>query len=121
MNSLATVAVLGALVGAFALSVHAEEPSASDGISAGRALSLKVCAACHVVSSDQEMAPFLRPPAPTFRSIANRPGMTTESVRHSLTEAHRGPGEPGRMPNLSLTEDQARQVAAFLMSLRDRH
>jgi len=120
MNRLAMAAVLGALASALAQSARAEEPSGADDISAGRALSLKVCAACHVVSPDQEMAPFLRPPAPTFRAIANRPGMTAESVRHFLSGTHRGPAEPGKMPNPSLTEDQVRQTAAFLMSLNDR-
>lgn len=120
MNRFALAAVLCAFTGTLGTSVQAEEPSASDDIRAGRALSLSVCTACHVVSSDQEMAPILRPPAPSFHSIANRKGVTAESLRRFLSETHRSLGKPGGMPNPQLTEDQVRQAVAFLMSLRER-
>ena len=120
MNRPAMTAVLCAFTAALAMSVHAEEPSAADDIRAGRALSLRLCTACHVVSSDQEMAPILRHPAPNFHSIANKPGTTAESLRRFLTETHSKISNPQSMPNPQLTEDQVRQAAAFLMSLRDR-
>ncbi len=118
MKGFTMAAVLCALTAA--ISVRAEEPSAADDIRAGRALSLQVCTPCHVVSSDQETAPILRPPAPSFRSIANRPGTTEESLRRFLNETHRSLSRSGGMPNPKLTEDQVRQAAAFLMSLKGR-
>jgi mono/diheme cytochrome c family protein len=120
MNRLAMAAALGVLTATLGTSVHAEEPSAADDIRAGRALSLKLCTFCHVVSPDQEMAPILQRPARDFHAIANKPGMTAESLRRFLSETHRSIGNPQGMPNPELTEDQVRQAAAFIMSLRDR-
>lgn len=120
MIRFAMAAALCAFTAAFGMSLRAEEPSAADDIRAGRALSLKLCTSCHVVSSDQEMAPILRPPAANFHAIANKPGTTAESLRRFLSETHSSISTPKSMPNPELTEDQARQEAAFLMSLRDR-
>ncbi len=114
------LAVLWVLVCALDMSVRAAEPASADDISRGRALSLRLCTPCHVVSSDQEMPPILRPPASSFRFIANKPTTTAESLRRFLTGTHRTLGRPSGMPNPELTEDQVRQATAFLMSLKDR-
>lgn len=92
--------------------------SAADDVRAGHILSLKLCTPCHLVEPGQEMTPILRPPAPPFRSIANRPGMTAESLRHFLSDSHRSFDRLGDMPNAQLTDDQVRQAAAFVISLR---
>jgi hypothetical protein len=84
VNRFAMAAVLCAFA-ALGMSLHAEEPSAVDDIRTGRALSLRLCTVCHVVSSDQEMAPILRPPASNFHSIANKPGTTADSLRRFLS------------------------------------
>jgi mono/diheme cytochrome c family protein len=114
--------VMAVLVAAFsallAVSAAANEPAAVDDARAGRALSLKLCTPCHVVTPDQELPPILRPPAPSFRMIANRPGTTDESLRRFLTETHASLRDVGHMPNPQLTEDQVREAAAFIMSLR---
>ena len=104
VNRLVAIAVLCALIRILDASARAEEPSSADHIRAGRALSLRLCTPCHVVSADQEMAPILRPPARNFRSIANRSGTTAESLRRFLGETHRSLGKPGGMPNPQLTE-----------------
>ncbi len=120
MTRFMAITVLYALIGTAAMSARAEEPSSADDIRAGRALALTLCTPCHLVSSDQEAAPILRPPARSFDTIANRPGTTAESVRRFLSQTHRSLGKPGGMPNPELTEDQARQATAFLMSLKGR-
>lgn len=120
MNRIVMAAALFALAGIVGAAAHGEEPISADDIRAGRALSLRLCTPCHVVSPDQEMAPILRPPAPNFRTIANRPGTTGDSLRQFLRETHRSISNPRSMPNPVLTEDQVRQAAAFLMSLRNR-
>lgn len=120
MNRLVAIAVLCALIRILDASAGAEEPSSADDIRAGRALSLRLCTPCHVVSPDQETAPILQPPARNFRSIANRRGTTAESLRRFLGETHRSLGKPGGMPNPQLTEDQVRQATAFILSLKDR-
>lgn len=102
----------------FAVSASAAEPAAADDARAGRALSLKLCTPCHVVSPDQELPPILRPPAPSFRAIANRPTTTDDSLRRFLTHTHASLRDVSGMPNPQLTEDQVREAAAFIMSLR---
>ncbi len=112
------VLVAAAFSAVLAASAFAEQPATADDVRAGRALSLKLCTPCHVVSSDQELPPILRPPAPSFRTIANRPGTSDESLRRFLTRTHAGLRDVGGMPNPQLTEDQVREAAAFIMSLR---
>jgi cytochrome c1 len=90
----------------------------SDDVRAGRTLSLKVCTACHVVSPEQDMPPILRPPAPSFRAIANRRNTSEESVRRFLTETHSTLQTLNNMPNPDLTDDQVREAAAFIVSLK---
>jgi mono/diheme cytochrome c family protein len=115
MTRVATAALFAA---SLAVSASAAEPAAADDARAGRALSLKLCTPCHVVSPDQELPPILRPRAPSFRTIANRPGTTDESLRRFLTETHASLRDVSGMPNPQLTEDQVREAAAFIMSLR---
>jgi mono/diheme cytochrome c family protein len=118
MKRLAMVAVLGVLAAGSAPGVRAQEPA--DDVAAGRALSLRICTACHVVLPDQEAAPILQPPAPSFRAIANRPGMSAETVRTFLSTTHSSMSDLKSMPNPRLNPDQIRQAAAFLMSLKKR-
>src|SRR6185437_2945579 len=47
----------------------------------GRDLAAQVCSACHVIGSPQPFDPALDPPAPPFREIANRPGVTAAYLR----------------------------------------
>ncbi|HEV2550650.1 MAG TPA: c-type cytochrome [Stellaceae bacterium] len=111
-------ALLVAVAAASAPTVHAEGQSNAEDIRAGRVLSLRICTACHFVSRDQDMPPILRPPAPSFPSIANRRGATEESVRQFLATTHSTVRSLNSMPNPALTDDQIRQAAAFLVSLK---
>jgi mono/diheme cytochrome c family protein len=113
-----TLIVAAIFAASHAVSASAAEPAVADDARAGRALSLKLCTPCHVVSSDQELPPILRPPAPSFRTIANRRGTSDESLRRFLAQTHAGLRDVGGMPNPQLTEDQVREAAAFIMSLR---
>lgn len=115
MRRLAMAAVLGAMTGALVAPAHARE---ADDVAAGRALSLRLCTACHQVEPGQEMTPLLRPPAPSFRAIANRPGVTGDSLRRFLRETHSSLKSTTEMPNPALTDEQIRRASAFLMSLR---
>ena len=84
----------------------------------GHRLALKICAACHVVAADQEEAPLLRNPAPSFQAIANRPGTTAASVQHFVQTIHRTFANGTDMPNPELTEDQAADIASYVVSLQ---
>jgi mono/diheme cytochrome c family protein len=94
--------------------------SAEGNVQAGRALALLVCAGCHVVTPDQPFKPVYQGPPnpPDFKEIANKPGVTAESLRHhmeTLPAVARN-----SMPNLLLSDDQLRDVAAYIISLRDQ-
>jgi cytochrome c1 len=118
MDRIPTVAVLCIVAAASTHGARGQTQPIPDDVRAGRALSLRVCTACHVVSPDQEMPPILRPPAPSFQAIANRPSTTEESVRRFLTETHTSLQNLKSMPNPELTDDHVRQAAAFLVSLK---
>ena len=115
------VAVVAAIIGLVSAStaVDAEEP-AKGSIDAGRAVALKICAACHVVSPIQQFEPILRPAAPGFRAIANRPRTTSTSLRTFLSTTHQTVRNPDHMPNPQLSDDQITDVVSYILILRDR-
>ena len=84
----------------------------------GHRLAVLICSNCHIAASDQPFEPILRPPAPSFESIAQRANLSTESVQAFLTATHRSISKPEAMPNPELLDSQVRQVAAYLLSLR---
>jgi mono/diheme cytochrome c family protein len=116
MSRLAIAAFLCAALGGLGAPVRAQSPAAD--VAAGRALSLRLCTSCHVVASGQENAPLLRPPAPDFRTIANRPGVSAAALSRFLRETHSSLRSTAEMPNPELTDDQVREAVAFLLRLR---
>ena len=84
----------------------------SDDIAAGDRLAHNLCINCHVVDTS---SPVLRTDrVPSFSWIANQDGETATSVTVWLSISHE------RMPNYTLTDDEIRNVAAYIMSLRKR-
>ena len=79
-------------------------------LQAGRALAHQVCAECHAVDTGDSRSP--NELAPRFEAVAATPGMTAAALNAFLHTSHRS------MPNLLLTEDQARGVIAYILSLR---
>jgi mono/diheme cytochrome c family protein len=76
----------------------------------GRALAREVCAVCHAVDAGASNSP--RPDAPTFETIARTPGMSEIALNAALHTSHR------TMPNLILTAPEARNVIAYILSLK---
>ena len=76
----------------------------------GLAFAQKVCAECHGVAPGQ----LVPAAAPTFRAIANTPGMTALALTVFLTTPH------GNMPNLVISESDRNNVIAYILSLRDK-
>ncbi|WP_156423805.1 hypothetical protein [Erythrobacter sp. YT30] len=70
-----------------------------------------VCGDCHGVEP-----PFLspNPSAPSFADIANRQGMSEESLTSWLIEAHNYP----ELMDFELSESEAGEVARYLISLQ---
>jgi mono/diheme cytochrome c family protein len=101
---------------------HAQAQSPNHlAIARGDHVARLVCSACHVVATDQEFQPLLEPPAPKFEDIANRPGVTTKSIRHFVLTTHWNHRTlPMTMPDLMMLPEDASDVAAYIMSLKKR-
>jgi cytochrome c1 len=98
----------------------AQEANVPDDVREGHRVAILVCSNCHVASRDQQFEPILRPPAPSFESLAQRDNVTSESVQTFLTTTHRSISNPTAMPNPQLIDAHVKQVAAYLLSLRKR-
>ena len=93
--------VLSAL--AFVLPAMAQEGDPA----AGHELAAQLCAACHIVGTEEVGSDI----APPFQVIARRPGMTLARLHAWL-----GPGHPV-LPHLPLTRQQTADINAYLDSL----
>ena len=87
-------------------------------VSKGHHLAVMVCSICHVGAPDQERPPVLRPPAPPFAEIAQRPGTTEASLTKFISTTHRGLDNPAGMPSPDLADYQVNEVVAYILSLR---
>jgi mono/diheme cytochrome c family protein len=76
----------------------------------GLVFAQKVCAECHGVAPGQ----LVPAAAPTFRAIANTPGMTALALTVFLRTPHRD------MPNLVISDADRDNVIAYILSLRDK-
>ena len=88
---------------------------------AGRSMALLACTGCHLVAPDQPFKPVYAPPPhpPDFKQIANRPNTTAASLQHYLGTLPAVP-QNSHMPSLLLSTQEIRDVAAFIISLRDK-
>jgi mono/diheme cytochrome c family protein len=99
----------------------AQQGNATDDVRKGHHLATLVCAICHVAAADQPYEPVLRPPAPSFASIAQRNDLDAAKLQKFIATTHRGLDEPNGMPNPELLDSQVKEVVAYLLSLRQRH
>lgn len=87
----------------------------------GEHIARLVCSACHVVATDQEYPPLLNQATPGFAEIANRPGVTAESLQRFITSTHWDVDKlPMSMPNPMLTKAETQAVSRYILSLRNR-
>jgi len=76
----------------------------------GRVYARRVCADCHNTTGSDNASPNRK--APTFKSIANTPGMTVTA----LTVWSRTPHVS--MPNLIIPQDELENLSAYILSLK---
>jgi mono/diheme cytochrome c family protein len=102
-------AVLGLTFAAvmFAAQAAAQEPSAY----LGKVYSQQLCAECHAVTGDKLESPDAQ--APTFRAVANTPGMTTMALSAWMYSMH------PTMPNIMLKPERGEHIFAYILSLKD--
>ena len=102
------------VLGAAALAAASFSAKAQDrDITAGRDFAREACRACHMVER-QPRALRRIDIGPAFRDIANTPEMTQTAIRVFLTSSH------PKMPNLILPQEEIADVAAYILSLRNR-
>jgi mono/diheme cytochrome c family protein len=111
--------LIGGLVLALTLcgAARAADPGDAE---AGKRLALQTCTACHRVATeaDQASGPKLVMQAPSFLSMANDPTATAALAHDFLMVTHKSLKTPPDMPAMLLSDDEARDLAAYIMSLR---
>lgn len=105
-------------VAACLVPVRAQQTTNRDEVQKGHQLAAIICSNCHVVGPDQTTEPILRPPAPSFESIARRSDSSSETIRSFLATTHRDINNPAGMPNPELPDFELSQVTAYILSLR---
>jgi mono/diheme cytochrome c family protein len=90
----------------FASAAWADESAT---VTAGRGVATTWCVNCHVVTPAQTSG---SDQAPTWSSIANRPGMTEARLRAFLDKPH------GGMPDFKLAGKDIDNVVAYILSLK---
>ena len=118
MNRVSFVTASLLLISTWAGDLHAQAVSQEATPSQGHAFALLVCAACHVVASDQEAPPILRIPGPSFDVLANNSATTAESLHAFLSTTHAKIATSTNMPNPQLADYQMSEVITYIESLR---
>jgi mono/diheme cytochrome c family protein len=117
----AVLALIAVSAAATASAANAQTKLVGGNAGAGRILALRICTGCHVVTPDQPFKPVYAPPPypPDFKEIANRSNVTAASLQHHLETLPAIPSNVN-MPNLMLSTQEIRDIAAFIVSLRDK-
>jgi hypothetical protein len=116
MGTLMPVIVFTAIASAMAVAIAAQ---VTGNAVEGHTLAIRVCGHCHVVASDQEWMPLLRIPTPSFREIANRKATTAVFLQKFVLTTHSRSGDLNIMPVPMRTEEQAADIASYILSLKN--
>ena len=82
-------------------------------VKAGRQVAEKLCVGCHIVMPDPPNS-TVSADIPAFQTIANRTGQTVDTVVGAILIPH------PPMPNTNLSREEVNNVAAYIMSLKNR-
>ncbi|HZP70948.1 MAG TPA: cytochrome c [Pseudolabrys sp.] len=88
----------------FFVALAAEQTFAADARK-GETLARRWCAACHIVSSEQQRGTTQAPP---FSAIARKSGFDETALAFFLLMPH------PRMPDMNLTRNEAADLAAYI-------
>jgi cytochrome c len=109
MRRLMWMAAFGCLV-SFGTVAFAQEPG---DIAAGRRLAQQWCSECHQIDAARGRADP-KAEAPSFIEVANEPSTTPLSLRVFFQSNHEN------MPNLHISQSQADDLAAYILSLKQK-
>ena len=76
----------------------------------GHKLAREICSECHLLGEEAGLSTNAN--APTFKDIANTPGMTEAALRASLQSWHKN------MPNFIIRGEEADSLVAYVLSLK---
>ncbi len=107
-NLLAAGALTALATGALAAGAQAAEFNTA----AGKQLAKQWCAACHVVEEGQ--GETMSTAAPSFFDIAADPAVTEMGLRAFFASPH------DQMPDLQISNSEADNLIAYILSLRKR-
>jgi len=96
----------------FAMLCSLALPAQAQDAGAGERIAQSWCSRCHVVDRGQQKGG--NDAVPTFPSIARRASTSEASLMVFLATPHRD------MPDFNLTRAEIQNVAAYILSLRDR-
>ena len=99
-----------AVTGAFGIFVHVSAVELGDSVR-GSEYAQSVCAECHAVLPENEISPNAA--APSFKSIANNPGMSRTALIVWFQSPH------PTMPQLVLEAEDLDNTIAYILSLKD--
>ena len=72
------------------------------------------CAACHGLTANS-ISP--NPESPPFEDVANKPGLTSVTLRQFLSDSHNYPAAM----NFTVDRARIRDIAAYMLTLRKPH
>lgn len=98
---------LAVLATSAAAKAEASDPARGKELAEGR------CAACHHVASGTRSSP--KPEAPNFLTIANRADQSADKLIWTLVF----PPHP-EMPDVPFSNNELRDISAYILSLRDQ-
>jgi mono/diheme cytochrome c family protein len=92
-----------------AILIYSNEPTFAADAYNGSRLAERWCSSCHIVSSAQRGGVD---GTPSFASIAQRADLSVEKLAFFLLDPH------PKMPNMSLSRDEAQDIAAYIAKQR---
>jgi len=110
MSRLLPLALLALTV---TVAAHAAKPAPTISVSAKRGLAFaeQRCAGCHAVAANGTSP---NPESPSFEDIANRPGVTAQSLHQFLRSSHNYPAAM----NFRVDAARVRDLANYIATLR---
>ncbi len=100
------------LVGIMAFGLSGAAHAQDADIAAGKTYAEEICSTCHAVEPGEEQSPVAD--APAFQTVADTSGMTAMALSVWLQSSH------PTMPNIVLKQDDARNVIAYIESLKTK-
>ena len=115
MSDRTTLAAIARSIGILVLCLTVDNASAQQfgDAEGGRQLARENCAECHAIDSGTGAS--ANPDAPTFKDLANTPGMTSAALTVALQTAHRN------MPNFVIKANERQDIIAYILSLKENH